>query len=398
MNTSISIRFFLKINVLLVLIIGMQCNQVQCQDASQYAVRKVVIDAGHGGKDPGAVGLISKEKDIALKIALKVGNYIENSSPDIEVIYTRKEDKFVHLDERSKIANDAGADLFISIHCNANVKNSPNGTETYVMGLHRSSDNLDVAMRENAVITYEDDYSSRYEGYDPKSSESFIIFSMLQNAHLDQSLNLASLIQNDFKSRLNRKDRGVKQAGFIVLWKTSMPSVLVEVGYLSNPKEEIYLNSTEGQDHLASSIYRAFKEYKKSVDDKNGMVAKNNFSHTTQNKATKSSAQPNPQYGNKETNLNPIVFKVQLLASSKKIAPNTDQFKAIENVEEIQSNGVYKYCVGNMKSYNDILTYCQEIKKIYPDAFVIALKEGSQIPVDTAIKEIENHQTQQTIQ
>jgi len=388
MKISLATTFFSKINVSVILLFTLLGNQSLCQNVDNYSIRRVVIDAGHGGKDPGTVGRISLEKDITLKIALKLGTYIENSFPDIKVIYTRKEDKFVHLDERSKIANDAGADLFISIHCNATEKNSPYGTETYVMGLHRSNDNLDVAMRENAVITYEDDYSSRYEGYDPKSSESFIIFSMLQNAHLDQSLSLASLIQNDFRERANRKDRGVRQAGFLVLWKTSMPSVLVEVGYLSHPKEELYLNSTEGQEHLASSIYRAFKEYKRSVDEKNAIAAKNNFNHSIHNSVEQNPVQLSSQWDSKQSELNSIVFKVQVLVSSKKLELNPNQFKDLKNVEEIQSNGLFKYCVGSMKSYNDILAYCQEVKKLYPDAFVIALKGGSQIPIDTAIKEL----------
>lgn len=393
MKIPITIRFFSKINALLLLLFTLASHQGFCQNTDLYDIRKVVIDAGHGGKDPGTVGRVSKEKDITLKIALKLGAYIEKNFPEISVIYTRKEDIFIPLDERSKIANNAGADLFISIHCNATERNSPDGTETYVMGLHRSNQNLDVAMRENAVITYEDDYSSKYEGYDPNSSESFIIFSMLQNAHLDQSLNFASLIQTDFRERANRKDRGVRQAGFLVLWKTSMPSVLVEVGYLSHPREELYLNSNEGQEHLASSIYRAFKEYKRNVDERNGIAAKSQFNHTLQNSVDKNPTQINSSWESQK--LNPsISFKVQFLVSSKKIAPNSEYFKKLKDIYEIESNGTYKYCAGNTNSYNEILQYCQEVKKIYPDAFIIALKNGSPIPIDIAIKETANNQVQ----
>ena len=393
MNIPITVRFFSYIFALLILLFILASQQGSCQSGDMYDIRKVVVDAGHGGKDPGTVGKVSKEKDITLKIALKLGDYIEKSFPNISVIYTRKEDVFIPLDERSKIANNAGADLFISIHCNATEKNSPTGTETYVMGLHRSNDNLDVAMRENAVITYEDDYSSKYEGYDPNSSESFIIFSMLQNAHLDQSLNFASLIQTDFKERANRKDRGVRQAGFLVLWKTSMPSVLVEVGYLSHPKEELYLNSNEGQEHLASSIYRAFKEYKKNIDERNEIAAKSQFNHTLQNSVDKNPMPITSSWDSQKLNSS-ISFKVQFLVSSKKLAPSSDYFKNLNDIFELESNGVYKYCAGNTTYYNDIVQYCQEVKKIYPDAFIIALKNGSPIPIDIAIKETSNNQVQ----
>ncbi|HOZ13258.1 MAG TPA: N-acetylmuramoyl-L-alanine amidase [Tenuifilaceae bacterium] len=393
MKMPITITFFSKINAFLVLLLMFDSNLSFCQSSESYDIRKIVIDAGHGGKDPGTVGRISKEKDITLKIALKLGSYIEKSFPSIKIIYTRKDDTFIPLDERSKIANDAGADLFISIHCNATERNSPIGTETYVMGLHRSNDNLDVAMRENAVITYEDDYSTKYEGYDPNSSESFIIFSMLQNAHLDQSLNFANLIQTDFRERANRKDRGVRQAGFLVLWKTSMPSVLVEVGYLSHPKEELYLNSAEGQEHLSSSIFRAFKEYKRNIDERNEIAAKNQFNHTLQNSVSKEPAQINTSWENPKSTSS-VSFKVQFLVSSKKLTPDSNHFSNLKDIYEIEANGVYKYCAGNTSSYNDILAYCQEIKKIYPDAFIIALKNGNPIPIDIAIKETTNNQVQ----
>lgn len=395
MKTLLSITFFSKINVFLAFMLITLGNQGVCQNADIYSIRKVIIDAGHGGKDPGTVGKISKEKDITLKIALKVGSYIEKNYPEIKIFYTRSEDVFIPLDERSRIANNAGADLFISIHCNATPNKSPYGTETYVMGLHKSEDNLDVAMRENAVITYEEDYSSKYEGYDPNSSESFIIFSMLQNAYLDQSLNFANLIQTDFRDRANRKDRGVKQAGFLVLWKTSMPSVLVEVGYLSHPKEEIYLNSTEGQELISSSIFRAFREYKRNVDERNGVAAKHQFNHTIQNSVEKKASQLQSDWNEGDKKETSIVFKVQVMVSSKRLDPSSDQLKPLRDVEEIHTQGVYKYCVGSMYAYPDILAYCQEIKKLYPDAFVIALKQGNQIPVDMAIKEISsNHASQ----
>jgi len=393
MRTSFTITFFSKFNFL-VLLLALQCNQTIGQNADIYSIKTVVIDAGHGGQDPGALGKVAKEKDITLKLALKLGNFIEKNFSDVKVIYTRNQDVFIPLDERSKIANDANADLFISIHCNSTKSKTPFGTETYVMGLSKSDANLDVAMRENAVITFEENYSVKYEGYDPNSAESFIIFSLLQNAFLDQSLNLANLIQCDFRDRLNRKDRGVKQERFLVLWKTSMPSVLVEVGYLSHPNEEIFLNSTEGQEYIASSIYRAFKEYKRNVDERNSRTSQNHFNHSTQNNPEKQTIERNEANDTKKNSNSSIIFKVQILASSKKLLPNSEQLKKLDNVEEILSNGVYKYCIGSMQSYNDILKYCQEIKKIYPDAFIIALKEGNQIPVDMAIKEVSDKSVQ----
>ncbi len=233
-----------------------------------YKVDKVVIDAGHGGKDPGTHGAFSKEKDVALKIAAQLGRIIKENLPDVEVIYTRSDDHFVELDDRATLANKNNADVFISIHCNsvpAN-KNIIYGTETYVMGTHTSEGNFEIAKRENSVIMLEENYEEKYEGFDPKSPESLILFSLYQNAHMNNSLNLADKIEYQFEKRVGRNSRGVRQAGFWVLWRTSMPSVLVEVGYLSNPKEERYLNDDLGQVYLASGIFRAFRDYKIEIE------------------------------------------------------------------------------------------------------------------------------------
>ncbi|MCH2044779.1 MAG: N-acetylmuramoyl-L-alanine amidase, partial [Saprospiraceae bacterium] len=206
------------------------------EQAPQKKVRRVIIDAGHGGKDSGSLGSKCQEKDIALKIALKLGEYISTYLPDVEVVYTRKTDKFIPLHERAEIANDSDADVFISVHCNSlpKAKKYINGTETYVMGLHRAEENLAVAKRENEVILLENDYQQRYEGYDPSSPEAHIIFSMYQNAYLGQSILLAEKVESQFKNRAKRSSRGVKQAGFVVLRATAMPSILVETGFLSN--------------------------------------------------------------------------------------------------------------------------------------------------------------------
>lgn len=232
-----------------------------------YTVKKIVIDAGHGGKDSGCLGTHAKEKDIALNIALKVGNYITENIKGVEVIYTRKKDVFVELHERAAIANRNNADLFISIHCNALPNNKKiSGTETYLMGVEQSKANLEVAQRENKSILLENNYSQNYDGFNPNDPQSHIIFSMYQNAHMEQSLKFAELVENEFKSRVGRKSRGVKQEGFIVIYKTAMPSILIETGFLSNTNEETYLNTDEGQSLIASGIYRAFKQYKKYAE------------------------------------------------------------------------------------------------------------------------------------
>ncbi len=235
-----------------------------------FKVGKVVIDAGHGGHDPGTVGKKYKEKDIALSIALKVGAYIEANVKDVAVIYTRKDDTYIPLDMRAEIANKHKADLFISIHVNSMpANNTTYGTETWVMGLHKSESNLEVAKRENSVILLDQDYKERYEGFDPNSAESYILFSLTQDAYQQGSLKMAGKVENQFKVRVGRNSRGVKQAGFVVLYKTAMPSVLVETGFISNKAEEEYLGSEKGQELIASGIYRAFKEYKFEVESIN---------------------------------------------------------------------------------------------------------------------------------
>lgn len=236
-------------------------------DIRDNKVRKIVIDAGHGGHDPGTHGKFSQEKDIALKIAQKAGAYIEEYLKDVEVIYTRDDDTFVELEDRPVIANKNGADLFISVHCNAFPWNANvYGTETYVMGIHKTEGNLDVAKRENSVILLEENHEEKYEGFDPNSTDSYILFNLYQTAFIQNSLDLASKIETQFSKRAGRRSRGVKQGPFWVLWKTTMPSVLVETGYLTNPTEEKDLNNELKQDYIASGIFRAVREYKEEMD------------------------------------------------------------------------------------------------------------------------------------
>jgi N-acetylmuramoyl-L-alanine amidase len=236
-----------------------------------YSVRKILIDAGHGGYDSGAVGEFSKEKDVALQIAMKLGGLIKQHIKDVQVIYTRQTDSFVTLHDRAKVANKNNVDVFISIHCNATLKDNTAayGTETYTMGLNTSTHNLEVAKRENEVILMENNYQKNYQGFDPKLPESHILFSLYQNAYNNNSLKLAQNIQHQFERRVGRKSRGVKQAGLLVLWKTTAPSVLVEVGFITHPQEEKYLNSKSGQSYIASGIFRALRDYKNELEVNN---------------------------------------------------------------------------------------------------------------------------------
>jgi N-acetylmuramoyl-L-alanine amidase len=258
---------FLQLTGFLCIIFLLLTSGFRFPERQKYKIKTIVIDAGHGGRDPGTHGKIAKEKTIALKVALETGRLIKANVPNVKVIYTRTTDVFVNLDERAAIANRNQADLFISIHCNANpISEAIYGTETYTMGLHKTEENLDVANRENAVITQEKDYKIKYEGFEPDSPLAYIVFSNFQSTFLENSLQFAQLVENQFKIKAGRRSRGVKQAGFVVLWKTTMPSVLVEIGYLSNAKEEKYLATPQGQSYIASAVYRAFKEYKQAVE------------------------------------------------------------------------------------------------------------------------------------
>jgi len=231
-----------------------------------YAITKIVIDAGHGGHDPGTSGSISKEKDVALAVSRQLGRILKEHMPNVEVIFTRPDDNFIGLKERADVANKNDAELFVSLHCNAEAGgHTALGTETWVMGIHRNQSNLEVAMRENSVILMEDDYEKKYD-FDPQSPESYILFSLYQNAYLEQSLDLANRVQDQFKERVGRKSRGVKQAGLVVLYQSSMPSILIELGFLSNPKEERYLNDDLGQVYMASAIFRAIRDYKNDLE------------------------------------------------------------------------------------------------------------------------------------
>ncbi|MBX9850973.1 MAG: N-acetylmuramoyl-L-alanine amidase [Cytophagaceae bacterium] len=237
-------------------------------EISQYKIRTVIIDAGHGGKDPGCHGKNTNEATITLQVALELGKIIKENLPEVKIVYTRSTDKFVELHERANIANKNNADLFISIHCNSGPP-TVDGTETYTMGLHTSKGNLEVAKRENAVVSLEDDHEKNYKDLNPDSPAGHILISNWQKAYLENSVKFASKVEIQFKTRVGRNSRGVKQAGLLVLWKSTMPSVLIEIGFLTNSKEEKYLNNQTNRTYVASAIYRAFKEYKKELESMN---------------------------------------------------------------------------------------------------------------------------------
>ena len=352
----------------------------------------VVIDPGHGGRDPGAIGKRGKEKNINLNVALKLGKLIKNNCKDVSIVYTRDKDTFVGLDRRAQIANDAKADLFISIHTNSVARGrTVRGTETYTLGLHRTEDNLEVAKKENAVILIENDYEQRYAGFNPNSSESYIIFEFLQDKNMEKSVQLATLIQRQFKNTAKRIDKGVHQAGFLVLRETTMPGVLVELGYISTPDEERYLLTESGTDALAQSIYRAFIKYK----EQNGSpIARRNEPPTVTEtpKASsqtekKTSATPKKQASKGEK----PIFKIQILTSDKKLSANNKQFKGLSPVGYYQEKGIYKYTYGESTDYNKVLRTKRQIETKFKGAFIIAFKNGEKVDVNQAIKEFKNN-------
>ena len=368
-------------------------------------IRTVVIDPGHGGKDSGALGKFSMEKDVVLAIALKLGKFIEENIPDVKVVYTRTTDVFIPLYQRAEIANKCKADLFISIHANSNTSPEPFGASTHVLGLHRADENFEVAKRENSVILMEDDYTVHYENFDPNSPESYIIFTLMQNVYFDQSINFASMVQNQFRERAKRKDRGVIQQGLLVLAQTSMPGVLIETGFISNPTEEKYLNSDMGQDYIASAIYRAFKNYKSMIEMNSSNITDiANEENSDSSVEKQESAEPVVKQDTSDTDSikniiassftktksnveNNIYYKVQISSSANHLPLDSDIFKSFEDIEEFQVDSIYKYAVGKETSYNDIVDYSKKVKKRYPDAFIIAVKNGKIISIQEAIND-----------
>ena len=362
----------------------------------------LVIDPGHGGKDPGAIGKKGKEKNINLNVALKLGNLIKENCKDVNIVYTRQKDTFVALDRRAQIANNAKADLFISIHTNSVAKGKTvRGTETYTLGLHRTEDNLEVAKKENSVILIESDYEQRYAGFNPNSAESYIIFEFLQDKNMEKSVRLATDIQKQFRNTAKRIDKGVHQAGFLVLRETTMPGVLVELGYISNPDEERYLLTEAGTSALAKSIYQAFLSYKKKFDmgdTTRPALAKTPEKVQEPAPAQKPKTQSKPQTPNKpkneptkSTQSDKPIFKIQFLTSDKKLPAGSKLFKGLTPVGHYQEKGIYKYTYGDSYDYNKVLKTKRQISTKFKDAFIIAFKNGKKMNVNEAIKEFKNN-------
>lgn len=310
-----------------------------------------------------------KEKDIALNIILKVGAALEKRG-DIEVIYTRKNDVFIELNERAQIANKASADLFVSVHCNAH-NSQASGTETFVLGLHKSQENFEIAKKENSVIFLEEDYEVTYDGFNPNSPESYIGMALMQEEYLNQSILLADFLQKNFTNDLKRKNRGVKQAGFLVLKNAVMPSVLIETGFLTNTHEGRYLNSPAGQDKMAQAIVNSITTYAESINLSNleSITARNSVA----------TGEPDHYEG--------ITFKVQVAAGSKKLEPASYNFKGLKNVSRAKEGKLYKYYYGETSSYLNIQEMHQHVQeKGYPSSYIVAFKDGKKITVNEALK------------
>lgn len=352
---------------------------------------KVVLDPGHGAKDYGAIYHGFIEKKIALSVALKVGDLLEKYK-DIQTIYTRKTDVFIELNERANIANNSKADIFVSIHCNGAVNQSAYGTETFVMGTTRNASNLEVQKRENDVVTMEKDYKKKYNGYDPKSPESVIGMTLSQEKYNRKSMDLASLIQENFTDGVKRKSRGVKPAGFLVLRDIYMPRVLVELGFLSHQPEGEFLNSEEGQDKLADAIADAIIRYKKenftlgaAADDEPSETKEDDRS-VTNNEPARTKPETPKTVTDAERSNDEYVFKVQIAASGKDLETIPENFKGLKNITKSAEGSIIKYFYGNTGSYESAKQLVNEAKEVgYTSAFIVAFKDGKKSTVKEAL-------------
>lgn len=347
---------------------------------------KIVLDAGHGGQDAGASYYGVKEKDIALSVALKVGEIFRNY-PDVEVVYTRKTDVFVELHERARIANKSKANLFLSIHCNGAESKVAHGTETWVLGLSKNASNLEVVKKENAVITYESDYKIKYQGYDPRSLESTIGIPLLQEEFIDQSISLASKIQKKYTNELKLFNRGVKQGPFLVLNQTAMPSVLTELGFMSNREDNDYMSSEKGQRELAEAIAEAVLYYKKEY------YGIGNFQVSVEDIKEKSQEIANDVIDKKVEEekakpvINGVVFKVQIKAFDKKISTNSNEFNGLQPIDVFQEGGWFKYTFGEASNLNEAKDLQNKAKKAgFTDCFIVAFYQGKKISLTEAQK------------
>lgn len=321
----------------------------------------LVLDAGHGGKDPGAVGKNIYEKDLNLALALKIGEKIKQKYPNVKVVYTRDTDVFVPLQKRSEIANNNKADLFISIHANSSESKESEGLETFILGTDKMEKNLDVAMRENAVMMLESDYKTTYQGFNPSSIDSYIMFELMQNTFMDQSLQFATLVQQNCVEQLKRKDRGVRQAAFWVLLKTACPAILFEMGFVSNPEEEKFLRQPEGIDQMAQAITQAFETY-----------AKHQINPQTTKPETKPTTKPTTKpVTNKQKT---TYYAIQIFASQKPLEANAPQFKGYK-CQYIRAGGYYKYYTAENTDKTKVEEKLQQVKKSFPDCWIITFQK-----------------------
>lgn len=348
----LSSKPFRVIPILILLLLS--CSAFAQGETSLTQIKTVVIDPGHGGKHPGAISKNGKyqEKHITLAIGLKLGEYIKQNYPGIKVIYTRTTDQYVDLDERAGIANRNRADLFISIHVNATKSTAVSGTETFVMGTHKSGDNFEVCKAENSVIVLEDNYQAKYEGFNPDSPESYIIFSLLQNTHLEQSLSFAAHVQQQFKKGPVYNNRGVKQGGLLVLWKTTMPAILTEVGFISNAKDYSVITTQAGQNELAERLFDAFSAYKQEYEKGSSTPMTN-------------SAVPENDF-----------FAIQILAVNKVLKSNAADFKGRKDYTYLKTDNLYKYYIGEYSTREEASRALVQIRKTFPGAFVIRIQDN----------------------
>lgn len=349
----------------------------------------VVLDAGHGGHDPGTIGSKAKEKDINLGVVLKLGEMIEKNLTDVKVVYTRKGDYFKTLQERCDIANDAKGSLFISVHVNSvDRKNrrraTIHGAATYTLGLHRSADNLAVAKRENAVMMLEDDYSERYCGFDPNSTESYIIFELNQNKHLDQSIEFAGKVQKELRTTASRADNGVRQAGFWVLAKTGMPAVLVELDFICNPASETFMASESGRRKLATAIYNAVADYKRAYDMSSGKKVSSKKQRrsdvdTEKDSAVKTEQERAPEVVSVAPAPSVRTYRVQFMTSPRKVPKGSDKFRGIDEYVEYHDGSMWKYSSTDLSDMRSARRRLAELRKKFPDAFIITIVDGQRV-------------------
>lgn len=354
----------------------------------------LVIDPGHGGHDAGALGAISKEKNINLAVALRFGKYVEQNLPEVRVIYTRTKDVFIPLNERANIANRANADLFISVHTNALPAGKvARGFETYTLGMHRAKDNLDVAMRENSVISMEKDYQQRYQGFDPRSSESYIIFEFIQGKNMERSVDLARMIQRGVCDGANRPDKGVHQAGFLVLRETSMPGCLIELGFITTPDEERLLNNDSRVDDIARGIYEAFAKYKNKYDKSVSVPYRAKDSEDVNLPKIVPDQEPAPKTRvvTRAEVADAPVFKLQIFVGSRNLRKGDAHFKGETDYDSFQEGNLVKYTLGASTNYNEIYRLRKEKLDKFPEAFIIAFKNGQKYDVNQAIREFKQN-------